>query len=470
MMNSRKKKNQMAITKSNFGIRRAVYCCVFLCMFLLVACGGGGGAANTASTPTPFPTPIIPEKPTYTVQRGNVTESLQFTGRVAPVQEQALFFKTDGFVDLILVSSGDRIQAGDVLAQLEISNLENQLAQAQVALQTAETRLTQAEQENADSLAEAQINLQKIELQLQQGQINSNTANLTSAQINLENARQRVADAEYELQKSLDREWEPEELRQQYEAALESAQQNLAIAQAQYNDALAISTNNSYSRQVLELDLELAQLRVEQLERGVDPLLALDVERARLDVENIEDQIADAQLIAPFDGEILSLNTQPGSRAEAFQAVMVLAEPDKLEITAELSSDQLSQISVGQAATIVLRNRPEDTLTGTVRQLPYTLSGVDSSTNDDTRVRITVDDENIVLELGELATVTIVLEEKDDVLWLPPAAIRTFQGRQFVVIQGDDGQQRVDVRLGIGSEARIEILEGVTEGQTIVGE
>lgn len=446
--------------------------CVYLCLILLLAaCGGGSGTAVTAPTPTPFPTPIVPEKPTYTVQRGTVVKSLQFTGRVAPVQEQALFFKTDGFVNQIFVSRGDRVQAGDVLAQLEISSLENQLAQAQVALQTAETELSQAEQAVTDNLAEAQINLQKIELQLQQGQINSNTANLTSTRINLENAQEQVAAAEYELQKSLDRDWEPEDLRRHYEAALESAQENLAVAQAQYNDAQAATASGSYDRQALELELELAQLRIEQLERGVDPLLALDVERARLDVQKIEDQVADAQLIAPFDGEILSLNTQPGSRAEAFQAVMVLADPDTLEITAELGSDALSQMSVGQAATIVLRNRPEDPLTGVVRQLPYAFSGgASNSASDDTRVRIAFDDETIPLELGELATVTIVLEEKTDVLWLPPAAIRTFQGRQFVVIQAGDGQQRVDVRLGIESETRVEILEGATEGQTIIGE
>lgn len=456
---------------SNLWVRRTAYTGLLWCVFLLAACRGEGGTAVDAPTPTPLPTPIVPEKPTYVVQQGTVVQSLQFTGRVAPVQEQALFFRTDGFVDQIFVSRGDRVEQGDVLAQLEISSLENQLAQAKIALQTAETRLAQAEQTTADDLAEAQINLQIIELQLQQSQINSNMAALTSAQINLENAHQQVADAEYELQKSLDREWEPEDLRRQYEDALERAQENLAIAQAQYNDALAASAGGSYDRQVLELELELAQLQIEKLERGVDPLLALDVEWARLDVQKIEGQITDAQLIAPFDGEILSLNTQPGNRAEAFQIVMVLVQPDLLEITAELGNDQLSQISVGQTATIILRNRPGDTLTGTVRQLPYAFSGsAGSSVSDDTRVHIAFDDETVVLALGELATVTIVLEQKEDVLWLPPAAIRTFQGRQFVVIQADDGQQRVDVRLGIESEARVEILEGVEAGQTIIGE
>ena len=65
---------------------------------------------------------------------------------------------------------------------------------------------------------------------------------------------------------------------------------------------------------------------------------------------------------------------------------------------------------------------------------------------------------------------TIVLEEKQDVLWLPPAAIRRFQGRNFVVVQDGVAQRRVDVRIGIESEERVEILEGLTEGQVVIGE
>ena len=68
-----------------------------------------------------------------------------------------------------------------------------------------------------------------------------------------------------------------------------------------------------------------------------------------------------------------------------------------------------------------------------------------------------------------MATVTIFLEQKEGVLWLPPEAIRSFQGRDFVVIQDGDLQRRVVVRLGLESEDRVEIEEGVTEGQVVLG-
>lgn len=439
-------------------------------LLLLISCGTGE-TAESILTPTPLPTPIVPEKPVYVVEQGTVVNALEFTGRVLPVQEQALFFKSDGFVDQIFVQRGDMVAAGDVLAQLEITDLQNQLAQANVALETAELRLTQAEQERQDALAEAAINRKKIALQLQQGQVNSNSATLVSAQIELENAQQRLAAAEYELQKSRDRDWEPEDLRRQYEQGVEFAQEALAVAQARYNDALAGSSSGVVARQILEQELALADLRLEQLERGIDPLMELNVEQARLDVQQIENQIADAQLIAPFAGEVLSLNVRPGDRAEAFATAVILAQPQNLEITAELGSDQLSQLTVDQPATITLSNRPEEPFGGTVRQLPYAFSGGTSgSDNEDSRVRIQFDNPPANLALGELATVVVILEEKENVLWLPPAAIRTFQGRTFVVIEETNGQRRTDVRLGIQSPIRVEILEGVEVGDVVIGE
>lgn len=439
-------------------------------LLLLISCGTGE-TAESILTPTPLPTPIVPEKPVYVVEQGTVVNALEFTGRVSPVQEQALFFKSDGFVDQIFVQRGDMVAAGDVLAQLEITDLQNQLAQANVALETAELRLTQAEQERQDALAEAAINRKKIALQLQQGQVNSNSATLVSAQIELENAQQRLAAAEYELQKSRDRDWEPEDLRRQYEQGVEFAQEALAVAQARYNDALAGSSSGVVARQILEQELALADLRLEQLERGIDPLMELNVEQARLDVQQIENQIADAQLIAPFAGEVLSLNVRPGDRAEAFATAVILAQPQNLEITAELGSDQLSQLTVDQPATITLSNRPEEPFGGTVRQLPYAFSGGTSgSDNEDSRVRIQFDNPPANLALGELATVVVILEEKENVLWLPPAAIRTFQGRTFVVIEETNGQRRADVRLGIQSPTRVEILEGVEVGDVVIGE
>ena len=72
------------------------------------------------------------------------------------------------------------------------------------------------------------------------------------------------------------------------------------------------------------------------------------------------------------------------------------------------------------------------------------------------------------LKLGDLVRVTIVLEETDDALWLPPDAIRTFQSSEFVIVQDDGQQRRVDVELGIQTQDQVEILRGLQEGQLVI--
>ncbi len=65
--------------------------------------------------------------------------------------------------------------------------------------------------------------------------------------------------------------------------------------------------------------------------------------------------------------------------------------------------------------------------------------------------------------------IEVVLERKDDVLWLPPQAIRIFDGRKFVVVQSGEVQQRGDVKIGIEGEDRVEIEEGLTRDQIVIG-
>ncbi len=442
-----------------------------LSLVLLVACGGG----EAQPTPTPFPTPIVPEKPTYTVEQGTVVKTLEFRGRVSPVTEQELFFEMDGYVRVVHVEQNDLVKAGDVLAELEISDLENQLAQAEVALQTAELRLSQAEQENVDALAQARIALEKAKLLLEQTQQQDIDSEVTIAQVNLKQAETAVVDAEREYKESLERqrEWgnraEPQEVVDSYARALDQARDNLTTAQAQYNQAVTARRNHTYNVQLQAKEVELAQLQIETLERGVDPLLAQDVEKARLDVQRLEGQIEDARLVAPFDGRVLSLDVRAGNLATAFKKVLVLGDPGALEITADLNAEELGQMSVGQAATVRLLNRPEQEWSAEVRQLPYPYGGGSGDESEDQSARIALDDPDVTLEIGELATVIIFLEQRDDALWLPPAAIRSFQGRDFVVIQEGEGQRRVDVRIGLESEERVEILEGVAQGQIVVG-
>lgn len=489
---------KMKCVEPFFKISGWVICCGLV--LFLASCGLDEGSAAAQLTPTPLPTPIVPEKPVYTVGEGTVVKTLEFTGRISPVLEQELFFKTDGFVANAPFSRGDRVETGELLAELEIGDLQNQLAQQQVALKTAELTLQKAEQDRADQLLEARANLDKLRMQLEQELAGGGSARVTSAQVAVQAAERELAAAQEAYDNAWDqgRDWEGymrdptclpgqggavpctgeplhdrlERDRETSEKRLLAAQDNLRIAQAEAGDAYASTNAAGFDELILEKDIELAEQKIERLERGVDPLLALDVEKVQLEIEDTQRRIADARLVAPFSGELLSVNVRPGDSASAFKTVIVLADPSELEVTAELGGEDLAEMSVGQEAAISLRGRPEESFSGAVRQLPYPYGGGTVETDEkDTAVRMAFADPEIDLELGELATVTIILEEKEDALWLPPAALRTFQGRTFVVVQDPDGsQRRVDVRTGIESADRVEILAGLALGEIVVGE
>ena len=430
----------------------------FWLLLILAACTTS--ASDAEPTPTPLPTPVVAEKPTYVVQRGAVTKSLEFTGRVGPVKQQDLFFKADGFVRNVKVERNAQVKTGELLADLEIVDLENQLAEAQL-------KLKDAERTSNTSLADAEAELEKARLQLQKKLVEDVKATVVAKQVALQNAQDARKYAYDEYDKAIHRPWDPDEVTERYHKNFVEADRALTVAQAEYEQALASQKTYAYDVALLKQDVTQAERKVAQVkEEGGSPLAVV---QAKLEIKKIADKIAAASITAPFDGEVLTLNIRPGDSVEAFKTALVVGDPGALEITADLKASDVAELSVEMAATIRMRNRPEQDLVGSVRQLPF-IGGSDSTNNDDKAVHVALHDKNVKLELGELATVNITLEQKDNALWLPPAAIRTFQGRDFVVIQDGSVQRRVDVKLGIKGEDRVEVLEGVQDGQVVVGQ
>lgn len=206
---------------------------------------------------------------------------------------------------------------------------------------------------------------------------------------------------------------------------------------------------------IQQVDVDLAQIALDEL---------------RLQLADEKASLEDAQIMAPFDGQILSINIGPGESVNAFDSVIVMADMTQLEAGANLQRSRVDELEVGMVAALHHASRPGETVGGTIRRLPYR-SADDDIAEGDTTVRVVLDasPEASSFELGDRVEITVTLEQKADVLWLPPQAIRAFGGRQFVVVQEGDAQRRVDVVLGTITSDRVEIVEGLVVGQIVVG-
>jgi len=395
-----------------------------------------------------------------------VARELEFTGWISPVEEVPLYFKTGGFVKRVLVQPGDQVRTGDLLAELEIGDLQTTSAELNLAL--AQARLAQAEQANDYAITQAEMALIVAQEQLSRTIALQATyaAETTRARVGLEQAEDEVARAQTEYQEAIHRYWDPPEVHEAYTRALQQAQWELEIAQALFDQAIANEQVYRRDLRIAEIGVNQIEVELEQLKQGVDPILVIEVQQAQ--------QVLDySQIVAPIYGKVASLSLYPGRAVEPFRAVIVIAAPSAIEVSASLSDDQMQHITEGQEAAVVLNANPDHSWTGTVRLLPYpygTGGSDESQVGADGSTRISLDGDLGELELGDLVQVTIVLEEKDDVLWLPPDAIRSYQGRHFVIVQEGDRQRRVDVEIGIEGQDRAEILRGLEEGQMIVAQ
>jgi multidrug resistance efflux pump len=397
---------------------------IFLLFFFLILVLFLAGC-NTADSPQPTPLPPIEiiEASRYIVERGRIEQTLQFAGRTAPIVEEPLLFAVNGTVTEVLLNAGTAVSTGEIIARLEARDLAQQMEEAQLALRAAELRRTAAEQENAAALAAAQLSLQ-------QARLTTNAAEITAAEVALENAGSAGA-------------------RRLAEAQLTDAQ-NRAAAQALI---------------VAQIEAEIATLEqvIRQLQQGEAGQTTIDIEQAELTIHQLEQAIAARTLVAPFDGILQTLDVRPGDEVAAFDRVGTVVDTAELDITAEISPADSNQLSIGQPVTVQFSNR-DGSFTGTIGRLP-TFGAADR------RVRIALVDPPADLQQGELATMTALLAAADDVLLLPTAAVRTYQGRTFVLIETADGsRRRADVQLGISDGLLVEIIAGVTEGETVVGE
>jgi multidrug efflux pump subunit AcrA (membrane-fusion protein) len=150
----------------------------------------------------------------------------------------------------------------------------------------------------------------------------------------------------------------------------------------------------------------------------------------------------------------------------------VLGDPEQLEVVADLDASkgdtEVSEMFEGMPVTVTLDASPDVQLTGTIRQLPSPFGTGDS---DDRVIRVVMDTEPSAstYENGDKVTAIVQLASKEDVLWLPPDAIRKAGGRTFVIINGENGPERVDIEIGLQTRDMVEIVSGLEEGQVVVG-
>ncbi len=101
----------------------------------------GGGFMFFRSDPNADATPKYQTEP---VGRGHLRVTVSATGKLAPVNKVDVSSELSGTIETVFVDYNDRVKKGQVLARLNLSKLQDQVAKAKATLASAEAKVLQA--------------------------------------------------------------------------------------------------------------------------------------------------------------------------------------------------------------------------------------------------------------------------------------------------------------------------------------
>jgi macrolide-specific efflux system membrane fusion protein len=110
--------------------------------------------------------PKLSEKPTYTVTSETIETKVRGSGKIMSMREEPLFFTTDnGRVKAVHVQVGQEVAAGDLIAELDVTQLENELRQQRLQFRSEELNMKQILRK-ADEMSEEELEQAKINFEL----------------------------------------------------------------------------------------------------------------------------------------------------------------------------------------------------------------------------------------------------------------------------------------------------------------
>jgi HlyD family secretion protein len=370
------------------------------------------------------------------VRRGNLSKTINATGKVQAVTTVQLGTQVSGTVSELHADFNDPVHAGQIIARLDPSQIQAQLQQAKASLASAEARVA-----TARSSRESQ------------------TAAVAAAQANVDRANSVLLEAERAYKNTaalLEAGAVPARQLETFEAARNQAAAQKAQAEAQYHQAVA-------QAQASRSQLDQALAEATQSKASVE-VAAVNLERT--------------YIRAPIDGVVVSRNVDVGQTvAASLQSptlFLIAKDLTQMQVLADIDEADVGQLTPDSKVSFTVDAFPTETFVGRISQIrlsPMVVQNVVTYT-----AVIDVTNPKLQLKPGMTATVTATVAEKRDVLVVPNAAVRFRPAGEQAPRTGGNTVWKVDgkelkpvrVQLGMNDGVSTEVIaEGLKEGDRI---
>lgn len=169
-------------------------------------------------------------------------------------------------------------------------------------------------------------------------------------------------------------------------------------------------------------------------------------------------------MTAPYDCVVVSWDLPDEEEQLTSDHSVTIAGTDVLQMEVSVSEEDVSKISLGDAATVTVdaADKSYEAEVSYVSQMGSYSGGSSSFT-----ARVAFDNDGS-LKLGMSGTASISLEKAEDAVAVPVGAVSTRQGSSYVTTLVDGEQTQTEVETGISNDSYIEIKSGLEEGDTVL--
>jgi RND family efflux transporter MFP subunit len=367
----------------------------------LSACSGPYSGANVAAKEQRPPIPVSLETTTISP----IPEIITATGELFAEELTTVSAKVPGRVEKLLVDLGSHVRQGDILAEIDKTDYEFRLNQAQAQVEQIRARLGISHQDGDKVVPEQTAIVRHAAAALKEARFIFET----TARLQKDGVVSRID--------------------------FEKAQVRAQGVEAQYQTALE----------------EVAQLRAQLTER-------------RAQYELARQQRADCTIRAPFSGAITRRIAALGEYLPVNAPVVTLVRQNPLRLRLEVPERLASKVRAGQRIDVKLEGSA-DTRAGRVVRMSPALESQSRSLviegeipNADGRLRP-----------GSFADATIVVNPDARGIRVPYSALISFAGIERVFVVENDALAERLIRSGRRlPDSQVEILDGLRDGEQLV--
>ncbi|MFZ9737706.1 MAG: efflux RND transporter periplasmic adaptor subunit [Prochlorotrichaceae cyanobacterium] len=347
------------------------------------------------------------------VTAASLSNGSSYTGTTQPKRTVSLRSRVEGQLLTLSVDVGDRVEQGQVLAQLDDEILRTAVNEAQAELAARRFEVEQGKAQVAE--AEAQVESARAEVQ--------------QAQIDADRFQQLATEGALATQDS------------------DLAQTNLQTAKQTFK--------------ALQQQVKTRQQSIASLGQRVQAQNAI--------LQQAQERLKYATLTAPINGTVLSRVADPGDLIQPGETIVDIGDLEQMQVHIQVSDRDLSQFRLGQAVEVSIDAFPTEIFEGTVTQI----SPVADAAARLVPLEVTIANPQGNISSGLMARVHLSNSETSRIK-VPESAIRLAQNPDEIVIfvpTNADAEPTVEARsveIGQTENGQVEILSGLTLGETFV--